>query len=42
MKYLKVILALLFVAGALVLVFANRADWDRYALKQIIESVYGL
>ena len=27
---------------ALVLVFANRADWDRYALMQRIEAIYGL
>ena len=27
---------------ALVLVFANRSDWDRYALMQCIESIYGL
>ena len=27
---------------ALVLVFANRADWDRYALKQQIEHIFGL
>ena len=27
---------------ALVLVFANRADWDRYALMQKIEAIYGL
>ena len=26
----------------LVLVFANRADWDRYALKQQIEQIFGL
>lgn len=29
-------------SDALVLVFANRADWDRYALMQKIESIYGL
>ena len=28
-------------SDALVLVFANRADWDRYALMQRIEAIYG-
>ena len=28
--------------NALVLVFANRADWDRYALMQQIEQLFGL
>lgn len=27
---------------ALVLVLANRADWDRYALKTRIEEIWGL
>ena len=26
---------------ALVLVFANRADWDRYAVMQQIEAIFG-
>ena len=29
-------------SNALVLVFANRADWDRYALMQRIEAIFGL
>ena len=29
-------------SNALVLVFANRADWDRYALMQSIEAIFGL
>ena len=28
--------------NALVLVFANRADWDRYDVMQQIEAIYGL
>ena len=29
------------VSNALVLIFANRADWDRYALMQKIEGIFG-
>jgi len=38
----KIIAARYPTSEALVLIFANRADWERYSLLQKIESIYGL